>query len=60
MSATPQAGVADLMELHARTEAARLCSLDHHAWVPWLELPSGSFVTWCCRDGCDAREQYDL
>lgn len=59
MSTTPPAGVADLTQLHTLCEAARLCALGHHAWVPWLELPNGSFITWCCRDGCEAEEQYD-
>lgn len=36
------------------------CADGHHAWVPWLELPGGSFVTWCAREGCDHSEQYDV
>lgn len=55
----PAGTTADLIELQARCEATASCLLGHHAWMPWLELPGGTFVTWCCRTGCEASEQWD-
>lgn len=37
----------------------QLCLQGWHAWVPWLRLDNGSWLTWCVRDGCDHSEQYD-
>lgn len=38
---------------------AQLCHMGHHAWVPWLRLDNGSWVTWCAREYCDHKEQWD-
>ena len=54
------AGVTTAAELQDAYEAARLCRFGYHAWVPWLQLPNTSYVTWCARRGCAAQEQYDL
>ena len=35
------------------------CADGFHAWVPWLRLDNGSYVTWCAREGCNHHEQYD-
>lgn len=37
---------------------AQLCALGHHAWVPWLDT-GASWHTWCAREGCDHKEQWD-
>lgn len=36
------------------------CMSGDHAWTPWLQLPNGSYVTVCGRQGCNAEKQYDL
>lgn len=54
------AGVAEAVALAVAVEAANLCAMGYHAWVPWLQLPNSSFTTWCAREGCAACEQYDL
>lgn len=41
-------------------ESRKACAMGFHAWVPWLELPTGAFRTWCCRPGCSHTEEYLL
>lgn len=51
--------VASAMALQQAAQNPQLCAAGFHAWVPWLKL-EGSWVTWCCRLGCDHSEQYDV
>lgn len=63
----PPAGVADVMAVAAAWQGAELCALGYHAWTPWLQLPNGSYVTFCSRcsyvtfcSRCKHDEGYDL
>lgn len=47
------------IDIYTAVSNARLCAQGHHAWVPWLDLGNGSRATWCVRQGCDHREQWD-
>lgn len=53
------AGVADLLRMQQATANAQACAAGNHAWVPWLQLENGSWVTWCARESCDHVEQHD-
>lgn len=55
---TQQPGV-DTFAIHTAASNAQLCAAGWHAWVPWLHLDNGSWLTWCARLGCDHEEQYD-
>jgi hypothetical protein len=52
-------GVAEMDAITTAVEADRLCALGYHAWVPWLRLENRSYMTWCARQGCDHKEQFD-
>lgn len=41
------------------------CAQGFHAWVPWLAVYNDDgtlrfYTTWCCREGCDHTEQWDI
>lgn len=60
---TPQtslAGVGTVAAVQTAWSNAQLCAAGWHAWVPWLQMENGSFVTWCAREGCDHGEQFDV
>lgn len=60
MSPEPAAGASMAEGLVRAQQGAQACQMGYHAWVPWLELPNGSYTTWCARPGCNHEESYDL
>lgn len=56
---TTYGGVGTAVNLAQATGNAAACAAGFHAWVPWLKLEGGSWVSWCCRPGCGHHEQYD-
>lgn len=41
-------GTAGAIAVQEATDAAQLCALGYHAWVPWLQRDQ-QWVTWCTR-----------
>lgn len=63
-----QCSEAKARELISSLPSGDECAKGHHAWVPWLAVYVGGmeanginfYTTWCCRDGCNHTEQWDV
>lgn len=47
-------GVAEVVQIQQSMQ----CAQGFHSWMPWLQMPSGSWATYCYR--CRVNEQYDI
>lgn len=48
-----------LLDIRTSVINQQACAQGYHAWVPWLDLGNGLWLTWCARQGCEHKEQYD-